>query len=101
MGRPFAHLFPHRACFTLVSPEFTKTQFSSPDPDATCLQHFAARYSGLYPLPTGILVSSVSGVEHLSATVHFTEVPDCGCGDLAARLYFERGRWLIRSGWHA
>jgi len=91
---------PHRACFTLVSPEFTKTQFPSPDPDATCLQHFNAQYSGLYPLPTGIRVSSVSGVENLSATVHFTEVPDCGCGDLASRLYFDHGRWLIRDGYH-
>ena len=92
---------PHAACFTLVTPEFTKSTWPGPHSDATCLQNFSSLYSGSYPVPTGIRVSSVTGVEDLSATVNFTQVPDCGCGNVAARLYFEHGRWLVRSGWRA
>jgi hypothetical protein len=61
----------------------------------TCLQDFRINRQGTRPIPHDIRVQSVTGVEHLQATVTFEEVPDCGCGALVAKLYLERGRWLV------
>jgi len=90
----------HQACVDLVTKEYAHTRWmESVDPTAACRQAFAVRHSGAFPVPEGISVSSVSGVEDLSATVHFTEVPDCGCGNLIGRLYFEGRRWLVRNAY--
>jgi hypothetical protein len=90
---------PHQGCVTLVTPQYIPTRWpSASDPMAACLTAFSITKHET-PLLRNIYVSALSGVEHLSATVDFTEVPECGCGQLVARLYFENGRWLVRAAY--
>jgi hypothetical protein len=88
---------PHQGCVTLVTREYAPAGW----PDARRPRSACARalriQRGETPLLRNIQVSSVTGVESLTATVNFTEVPECGCGQLEVRLYFEHGRWLVRA----
>ena len=88
---------PHQACVALVTQEYAPAGW--PDgrrPLAACARALRIQ-RGETPLLRNIQVSSVTGVESLTATVNFTEVPECGCGQLEVRLYFEHGRWLARA----
>lgn len=86
----------HRACVGLVDPGFLPSRYStSRDELAACVGEFRG-HRAEDPTPRNIRVTDVSGVEDLSATVHFREVPDCGCGNLVVVLYRNQGRWLVR-----
>jgi hypothetical protein len=86
----------HENCVSLVTSTFSvSTWGATADPLETCLQEFQSRRDSALGPQRAIRVQSVTGVENLQATVTFTQVPDCGCGSLVAKLYFERGRWLL------
>jgi hypothetical protein len=89
---------PHEGCVSLVTPEFVRADFgNSIDPMATCRKKFHIHRLGSLPVPRNIRIQSVTGVENLTATVTYREIPDCGCGTFTTRLFFEHGRWLIQS----
>lgn len=90
---------PHEACRTLVTDQFVQTMWGySRDPMAACRQELQARRSTGTPAPQNILVTNVFGVGGVQASVHFEEVPNCGCiANLTANLYLLHGRWLVSS----
>jgi hypothetical protein len=84
------------SCVSLVTPSFSISTWGlTADPLDTCLQEYSSRREAPQGPQRAIQVQSVTGVENLQATVTFTQVPDCGCGPLVAKLYFEHGRWLL------
>jgi hypothetical protein len=88
---------PQQACVGLVTPTFVPSKWpNARRPLARCVRVFRAQVLAT-PRLRNIRVSTLSGVENLSATVGFTEVPECGCGTISVRLYFDHGRWLVRS----
>lgn len=88
---------PRQGCRTLVTRQFVELEWGrTPDPVQACLQQFHIHRLGTLPVPTNIRVHSVTGVEGLTATVTWTEIPDCGCGTFTGRLFFEHGRWLVQ-----
>jgi hypothetical protein len=89
---------PSQGCVSLVTPQFVPTEWgNTSDPMATCLEKFHVHRLGSLPIPKNIRIESITGVEDLSATVTYREIPDCGCGTFTTRLYFEHGRWLVRN----
>lgn len=94
---------PHQACVALVTPQYlTSSEFGlSADPMAACYEEYRLEQAGSRPVAHDIDVQEVTGVEGLQATVTFTEVPDCGCGTLTAKLYLEHGRWLVSEVYEA
>jgi hypothetical protein len=87
---------PRQGCRTLVTSQFVSLEWGhTADPLRTCLKEFHVHRLGSLPVPHNIRVQSVTGVEGLTATVTWTEIPDCGCGTFTGRLYFEHGRWLV------
>jgi hypothetical protein len=78
---------PQQFCVTLVTPEFVPGEWSQTGHAmTTCLRQFHIHRLGSLPVPHNVRISSVSGVDGFSATVVYTEVPDCGCGTFTARL---------------
>ena len=87
---------PRESCVSLVTSEFSvETWGDNSSPMETCLLEFRMRRQATQGVARAIRVHSVTGVENLQATVTSDEVPDCGCGTLVAKLYFERARWLL------
>src|SRR5262249_5158322 len=84
------------SCGTLVTRSFLASEWggqSGASPLAKCRANLRSHLaSGPH---RNIRVVDVTGVENVSATVFFPELPDCGCGTVSARLYFDRGRWLV------
>jgi hypothetical protein len=92
---------PRQECRTLVTPAFLTGQWpSARSPLAACARQLEVRWNAT-PQLRNIRVSDLTGVEQVSATVTFAMVPDCGCGDLVVRLYFEHGHWLVRDAYPA
>ena len=91
---------PHQFCVSLVTPQFVITEWADTgDAMGSCLKEFHVHRLGSLPVPHNIRVDSVTGVDGLSATVSYHEVPECGCGKLTARLFDEHGRWLVSDAW--
>ncbi|MGC4109587.1 MAG: hypothetical protein QM747_04005 [Nocardioides sp.] len=86
-----------QACRATVTPSFLRTEWGgqSRSPLEMCRRNLRIhRRDGI---PRNIRVTSVTGVENLTATVTFNEVPECGCDGIVARLFREHGRWLVAS----
>lgn len=91
---------PHEFCVTLVTPQFVPTEWGDTgNAMGSCLREFHIHRLGTLPVPHNIRVLSVTGVDGVSATVTYREVPECGCGQLTARLFDEDGRWLVSDAW--
>jgi hypothetical protein len=89
----------HQDCVDLVDPAFLPSRYpAAKNQLAACARDFRGHRAG-DPRPHNIRVTDVTGVERLSATVHFREVPECGCGNLVIRLYYRQGRWLVRDAY--
>ncbi|NYG05572.1 hypothetical protein BJ986_000059 [Phycicoccus badiiscoriae] len=89
-----------KACRTLVTPQFVATQWADQArPMSACTADASRRRAHPEKVATGIKVTTITGVESLTATVHFTEVGGCCAGQrTVARLYFYRDKgWKIRS----
>jgi hypothetical protein len=85
----------HQVCVDLVDPSFLPSRYPrAGNRLAACAREFRRHRAG-DPKPRNIVVSDVSGVENISATVHFQEVPDCGCGNLVIRIFHRHGQWLV------
>lgn len=89
---------PDQQCVALVTPEFVRTQWADqPDPMAACVANSASRRRDTKHVTTDIKVSEVTGVDGLTATVHFFDVCGCAVPPLrVARLYSLDGSWKVR-----
>jgi hypothetical protein len=82
---------PVTACRDLVSPWIVEDQ-------ATCVRIRTMENTPPYALPEDIQVTSVTGVEELSATVKYLKVGGCACSpDGYVRLFFVEGAWLVNA----
>lgn len=87
----------HEECDVLVTRQYLGGPARGPGSSyAACARALRLRHRD-NPGLRNIRVSTVTGVEGLSSTVTFREVPECGCGDISLRMYFEHGRWLVNS----
>jgi hypothetical protein len=84
------------ACSELATPGFLQTRFfDMPDPLAGCIATRSSAASGS-GLAHDIEVQEVTGSDGIAATVHYSLVGGCECGENAvARLHFVDGRWLV------
>lgn len=82
---------PVTACRNLVSPWILEDQ-------ATCVRIRTMENTPPYALPDDIKVTSVTGVEELTATVKYLKVGGCACTpDGYVRLFFVDGAWLVNA----
>jgi hypothetical protein len=84
------------ACGDLATPGFLQTRwFDLADPLEGCITSRQHNAEGL-GLPEDIVVAEVTGSDGIAATVHYSLVGGCECGeDAVARLHAVDGRWLV------
>jgi len=85
------------ACGELATPGFLQTRWSDlSDPLSGCVVSRDHQIHTAAGIPTDIAVQSVTGSEGIAATVRYSLVGGCECGeDSVLRLHLVDGSWLV------